>query len=211
MSHVVAAAQTHSTFSDPLIYVLVVIVVGLMLLWQGVLWHNRRDSRTPERDKPLGAGNPADLSPGMRAWRRRRTAAGKGDNWLTRPLIRIDATGKNPPVEFLPDDHEPKPRLFASRYKNRSALPREHSAEIQAPRPVRKKGLDSPERTVVPHVAFVPSSRTTPPGWHGPARRSPSPGSQPWPRQTTRSVSISLHPHRIDCVIRVYIRHKSHG
>ena len=39
----------------------------------------------------------------MRAWRRRRAAAGKGDNWMTRNLFDI---GKKPPNQFLPPDDE---------------------------------------------------------------------------------------------------------
>jgi hypothetical protein len=34
-------------------------------------------------------------------WRRRRFEKGKGDNWLTRPLLRISRTGK---VQVLPTD-----------------------------------------------------------------------------------------------------------
>jgi hypothetical protein len=101
-----AAARAHSAFAHPLIYVLIVVVVVLILFlrtrWP---WNRRNAARPPQKGEPLGPGNPGNLSPGVRAWRRRRAAAGKGDNWLTRPLIRIDST-RDSPVQVPPDDGE---------------------------------------------------------------------------------------------------------
>lgn len=102
-----AAAQTHSDFRSALLWILIVVVLGLILFLRVWPLRNRRDSRPTEHDKPLGAANPGNISPGMRAWRRRRAAAGKGDNWLTRPLIRIDTTENGPGVQILPHEDEP--------------------------------------------------------------------------------------------------------
>jgi hypothetical protein len=104
--HLVAAAtQTHNAFANPLTYVLIAVVVGLIILLR--IPRNRRNSRGPEPGEPLGPGNPGNLSAGMRAWRRRRAAAGKGDNWLTRPLIQVGTPRNGPPARFSPDDDKP--------------------------------------------------------------------------------------------------------
>jgi hypothetical protein len=90
-----------------LLWILIAAVaVVLILILRVGLPFSRKDSRSPDPDEPLGPGNPGNISPGTRAWRRRRAAAGKGDNWLTRPLIKIDTTSKMPPSQFLPDEDE---------------------------------------------------------------------------------------------------------
>ena len=39
-------------------------------------------------------------------WRQQRADAGNGDNWLTRPVVKFDASGLYPPLADPPDDGE---------------------------------------------------------------------------------------------------------
>ena len=59
----------------------------------------------PQNPTDKDQWEPHDAEPWIRAWRRRRAAKGKGDNWLTRPLIRLN--GRRKAVEFLPKDDLP--------------------------------------------------------------------------------------------------------
>jgi hypothetical protein len=90
---------SHGVLHGPWLWIAVVFVLVLMLLMRfGVPW-GRGDSRPPRRDEPLSPANPGNMSPLMRAWRRRRAAAGKGDNWLTRPIITIGQSQQRPPED----------------------------------------------------------------------------------------------------------------
>jgi hypothetical protein len=85
-----------------LLWILIAVAVVFILIFQLGLGFSRKDRRPADPDEPLGPGNPGNLSPAMRAWRRRRAAAGKGDNWLTRPLIKVGTTSKISPDQSCP-------------------------------------------------------------------------------------------------------------
>jgi hypothetical protein len=78
------------------------LILLLVLYGKSLLQRRRGDVPPPE---PGGPGNPQNLDPSVQAWRRRRAAEGKGDNWLTRPLIKVDATGNKPFIRFFPRDN----------------------------------------------------------------------------------------------------------
>ena len=58
-----------------------------------------RSYRNYRRRSPSAAAgyDPKNLSPLMRLWRQKRADAGKQDNWLTRPLLKINVPGSYPP------------------------------------------------------------------------------------------------------------------
>jgi hypothetical protein len=70
-----------------------VVVTGLALL---------RRYRTSSPSAKAGF-TPHNVSPWMRLWRQRRADQGKGDNWFTRPLVRLDG-GR---VDLLPPREAP--------------------------------------------------------------------------------------------------------
>jgi hypothetical protein len=81
----------------------VILIVIAVVLMTALFIGPRR--RPPTPSDPAGPGNPQDVYPLFRLWRQRRAAAGKGDNWMTRPLIKIKPDGS---TEFLPkDDSKP--------------------------------------------------------------------------------------------------------
>jgi hypothetical protein len=51
---------------------------------------------------------PVNLDLVVRAWRRRRFKQGKSDNWLTRPHVQFDGSGRGPLVKFLPTPTAPR-------------------------------------------------------------------------------------------------------
>ena len=76
----------------------ILIVIAVILITAFSIGPRRRPI-TPS--DPAGPGNPQDVYPLFRLWRQRRAAKGKGDNWLTRPLIKIKPDGS---PDFLPKD-----------------------------------------------------------------------------------------------------------
>jgi hypothetical protein len=78
-----------------IVIVLVLIALAAYFVIGGIV-----AARNRRRDKDA----PANMDPAMRAVRRRRAEEGKRDNWLTRPHVRFDGSGRGPLVKFFPKD-----------------------------------------------------------------------------------------------------------
>jgi hypothetical protein len=68
----------------------VVLAVGSGVMWQRVSRQQVAASRAEGDDF-----EPHNFSPAMRFWRLRRRAKGKGDNFLTRPVIKIGGSSRD--------------------------------------------------------------------------------------------------------------------